>query len=218
MIELPSAGSKEGAADGAKHGAVIGATPGFELLGPVFGIPVAAVGALLGAMVGGIYGASSAETEELVESAKAFIAKRVEEFNAQERLLYQLLTQAQQETNYKFKIISDLGAEHPARRVSYKDLKDPEVDLLIETMVISLGLREEHFGTNPKLAAFIRAHIRLTSLPDEVELHSQVYEYETEYLDYEHWSNLEGQPIRDSLEFGIIVLAEEIVWELFNRD
>ena len=218
VIELPSAGSKEGAADGAKHGAAIGAAPGFELAGPVFGLPFAAAGALIGAIIGGIYGASTAETEELVESAKAYVEKRIEEFSAQERLLYQVLTKAQQETNYRFKVMSDLGAEQPAQLVSYKDLKDPELDLVIETRVISLGIREEHFGTNPKLATFIRAHIKLTLLPDKVELYSRLQEYETEYFDYQHWSDLEGQPIKDSLEYGIIALAEEIVRELFNRD
>ncbi len=224
-LEGPTSGKGVGAAKGAGLGAghtMAGTLEGVVRSGhPYLAAAVLAVGIALtpiGALVGGIYGAVTAESLEKVRAAESALSNAFLELGTQESLRDRLL-HAAGERGRHLPSLADSGPTSSDETVDYRSFAK-DVDTILEVSVTRIAFSGST-GINPPLGLTVGARIRLIRTADGIELyalpgrHNYRLEYRSEPRKLNEWAVNDAQLFREELDRAYRSLAEQIVFVLF---
>lgn len=215
IVGGPAKGAGEGAGEGAGQGAKLGLLAvygGTFVLGPfaILLIPLIAVGAAVGA----IAGASSAEPAVKVEEREATASQVVAAQRIQEDLRDRVATVGRDQTPHTFTVLADRGPSAVGERPDYRPLSQEGIQTVLEVGVESVTL--EGPGTiDPPLRLVMTVNTRLVRTVDNGEIYANSLTYTGEKgRTLAEWvGGPEG--FRDELNRAYAILAEKTVEEVF---
>ncbi len=212
QLEGPTSGKGSGSAKGIAalfFGLILGGTAaaGFGaafgvLLAPVFG------------MGGAVYGAIAAESAATVGEAEGTLKKIVADLKIQESMQDCVLQMAREQTRYSFILLDDWGPTVPGEGVDYSSLTIEGVNTILEISVERLGLLGE--GINPPLPLVMSTRARLVKANDGTELYAGTWVYQSRTRKFVEWAANDAQPFREEVDRASQSLATEIGDVLFQ--
>jgi len=194
----------KGPVGGAARGIVVGAST-TVMAGVVSPIPGGTfIGILLapiGAFVGMIYGALTADSTAEVEKAEKTIDQtinRLQAMNFRKTLRDETVRMGLERTELTFVALPGLGPKSPNEVVRYDLLATTGIDTVLELGVEEGGLRGR-YTISPPSSAFLKMRARLiVSSDNEILLEDTVF-CAGEKRDYHEWSENDGQLFADAL-------------------
>ena len=216
-VESPTSGKGSGAAKGAAAGAFataanLGEAWAFALFPPAALVLGGIV--LTGGVVGGVYGAVTAEDAAKVQEAETALKSVLAVEKVQEAMRERLLRVARELTRYRFAEPGRPSSPSPDEAAGYRSLASEGIDTILEISVAVVGLAGAP-GINPPLAVVMMVRTRLVRVRDDAPIYEAVVQYRAGARTFTEWGVNNGQPFRDGLDQAYQQLAEKIVEELF---
>jgi hypothetical protein len=220
-FQMPAKGAASGFRRGAakvfgkKGGGASGAGFGGAAVHPLLAIAFVIAAVTVGAVVGGIEGAATAESVTSVEEAEAALKKAMDVLKIQEGMRDHLLQVAQEQTDYHFVHIDEQGATSPEEEISYSSLaREKNIDTILEISVLFFNLTGEK-DVNPPLALVMNVRTRLIRSADDTMLYDSTLEFMSGTRTFTEWAANDAQQFIEELDRAYQSLAEKIVDELF---
>jgi hypothetical protein len=217
IVGGPTKGAGEGASAGAGQGAKLGALAvygGTFVLGPfaILLIPLIAVGAAVGA----IAGASSAEPAVKVEEREATAASQVVAAQRiQDDFRDRVTAVGRAQTPHTLSVLADRGPSAAGERPDYRPLSQEGIQTVVEVGVESVTLEGSGRTIDPPLWLVMTVNTRLVRTVDNAEVYANSLIYTGEKgRTLAEWV---GGPesFRDELHRAYAILAEKTVEEVF---
>ena len=216
IVGGPAKGAGEGAGGGAKRGAQVGALAvygGTFVLGPfaILLIPLIAVGAGVGA----IAGASSAEPAGKVEERGATAREIAAAQKIQDDLRDRVVAISRAQTPHTLSVLADRGPSAAGERPDYRPLSQEGIQTVLEVGVESLTFEGSGRTIDPPLWLVMTVNTRLVRTVDNAEVYTNSLTYTGEKgRTLAEWvGGPEG--FRDELHRAYAILAEKTVEEVF---
>jgi hypothetical protein len=210
-LDAPRSGKAWGALKGAGAGLAAGAVPGLAIAsvvsgchggGPVAlvcgtiivaGLGVAAAGGTVGAFVGSIYGAVTAESASKIRAAQVELERVLGDLDVQATLRDHVLRTAHERS--------------PMKLVALEE----GVDAVLEVQVSTIRFAGQG-GINPPLSLIMTAPVRLRRATDGVELYAATFEYRSPgAYKISDWAYADSVAFRETLAEGTRSLAGKVV-------
>ena len=175
-LDAPRSGKAWGALKGAGSGLAVGAVPGLAIAsgvsgcrggGPaalacgtilVAGLGVAAAGGTVGALVGSVYGAVTAESASKVRAAQIELENALRDVDVQATLRDHVLQTSRERSSVRLVALEE------------------GVDTVLEVRVAAVRFVGQG-GINPPLSVIMTAPVRLLRAADGAELYAATFEY-----------------------------------------
>jgi len=221
-VQTPSKGSKEGAKDGAvvgalapievTFGAVVAAGCGdpYCLLLPLAGVALAPVGAVVGA----VGGAVTADPEEVVSGREAIIQDAITKLRMQEHMHEQFVSRLAASNTFPFRALEEAGPTAPEEKPDYRQFKDDGIQTINEISVKMLRLTG--LGkVKPRLSVHLDVQTRLVSTDDNTELYCEVLTCSSGNYRFEKWAENEAKQFREEIGVCYIDLSNWAVYDVY---
>lgn len=216
IVGGPAKGAGEGAGAGAGQGAKLGlgvVAGGAFVLGPfaILLIPLIAVGAGVGA----IAGASSAEPAGKVEERGATAREIAAAQRIQDDLRDRMVAIGRAQTPHTLTVLADRGPSAAGERPDYRPLSQEGIQTVLEVGVESVILAGLWTTTDPPLWLVMTVNTRLVRTVDNADIYANSLTYTGEKgRTLAEWvGGPEG--FRDELHRAYAILAEKTVEEVF---
>jgi hypothetical protein len=205
---------ERGAVTGFGEGVEIGSGVGGAAVHPLLAIAFVIACGTVGAVVGGIESAATADVT-YVEEAEAALKKAIDALKIQEGMRERFLQVAQEQTDYHFVHIDEQGATSPEEEISYSSLaSEKNIDTILEISVLCFNLTGKE-DVNPPLALFMTVRTRLIRSADNTMLYDSTLEFMSGTRRFTKWTANDAQQFIEELDRAYQSLAEKIVDELF---
>ena len=210
-LDAPRSGKAWGALKGAGSGLAVGAVPGLAIAsgisgchggGPVAlacgtilvaGLGVAAAGGTVGALVGSVYGAVTAESASKVRAAQIELENALRDVDVQATLRDHVLQTSRERSSVRLVALEE------------------GVDTVLEVRVAAVRFVGQG-GINPPLSVIMTAPVRLLRAADGAELYAATFEYRSPgAYKISDWAYADSAAFRETLAEGTRSLAGEIV-------
>ena len=195
---LGARGSSEGAQLGAQQGAAM--LPGG---GGILGLAVMGVGAV----VGGVKGASEAQREDVVDQTRVFLRTAIEDTDFTELLRARL---AQSKAAGDVEIVNMTSHDTPLAAVP-ESARTTDHFLTIE---YRLGLQQDGL-VNPKVGIIVLARARVRDASRNQQIHQATWAWCGERYHFVHMAANNGAALRAQINQAATVLAEAIPYDLY---
>lgn len=237
QLKSTTSGKGWGAVKGAGYGLAVGVVPGLAIASSVrgcggarevgalvcgtillAGLGVAAAGGTLGALVGTVHGAVTAESASRVRAAEIDLESAMADLTVQTTLRDHVLRAARDRRAPSFVAMED---REPGA------IDDPAtdgapapggIDAVLEVRVSGIRLAGQG-SVNPPMTLLMTAPVRLIRTTDETELYAASFEYRSpDTHKFVEWAAADGLAFREEVERGARSLADDIVGLLFPPD
>jgi hypothetical protein len=177
-----------------------------------YGCAVNILGVPIGAVVGSLVGAATAEPATVVEETEATIQSVFAELGIPETLRTRVLQVARTETRHTLVPQDDLtgvdaSSERPERVAR-------AVDTVLQISIQGYGTKAA-WTPNPPVFLFLDAQVSLQRAADGSVLHRRTATWVSAGRPLAEWAVDRGEPVRQELERGIQYLAERIIDVVF---
>lgn len=230
QLKSTTSGKGWGAAKGAGYGLAVGATPGLAIASTVrgcggareigalvcgsillAGLGVAAAGGTVGALVGSVHGAVTAESASRVRAAEAALEAAMADLSVQRTLRDHVLLAARERSSLRFVAMEDGG---PVAVDAPDDEETPltgDVDAVINVRVSAVRLAG-HGSVNPPMTLVMTAPVTISRVADGTVLYAETFEYKgSAARKFVEWAADEGLAFREEVDRGARSLAHDIV-------
>lgn len=191
---------KGGAGAGPYGGAVI------VLLLPIF--------ATIGAIGGGIEGATKAIPAEEVTKIETSINRVLQELDMQNTMAGQIVSMGIELTPYRFVPLKGPGPSAPDAKPDFTLIKGQGNDLALEVSVLEIGFHGGS-GQDPLLSFYMNARIRAFQVNDGAELHADIFMYTSPERKFSEWAKNGALKLKEALETGYAEIAEAAIEKMF---
>jgi hypothetical protein len=220
-LEMPPGGVMGGFGWGVKRGVAIGNLPWAaiaESTRPWVFHPMAVAGYIVGAVIGvvlvGPYGAIASESQAKVQEAKETLKKATAPLQLQETLREHVVKQIRQRAPDLSIVSTERDSTEGQRDLHDEALKYKHVTTFLEPRVVSYGLAHQGLGVNPPLAMFMQVDVKVTRLADRALLFDNSFQYKSQPRPYNDWAEDSGQNFIEAINMAYRDLAEQIVFVL----
>jgi hypothetical protein len=216
QLKSTTSGKGWGAAKGAGYGLAVGAGPGLAIASIVQGcggareigalvcgtillggLGVAAAGGTVGALVGTVQGAVTAESASRVEAAEAALEAAMADLSVQTTLRDHVLQAARERSSLSFFAVDD--GEPGA------------VDAVVEVRVSAISLAGQG-SVNPPMTLLMAAPVRVFRTADGAQLYAETFEYKSlGARTFVEWAADDSRAFREEVDRGARSLADDIV-------
>jgi hypothetical protein len=211
-----SAGAAKGAADGALSG-IEALGKGGHSAGPYGAAAIVLllpIFASIGAIIGGVEGATKAIPSEEVTRIEAFVKGVLQALDMQSAMADHIVFKGRERTSYRFVPLKGPGLSAPEARPDFTSIKGEGRDLALEAGILEIGFLGGS-GRDPLLSFFMNARIRAFQANDGTELHADNFRYASPERKFSEWSENEGVRLREALETGYAEIAEAATEKFF---
>lgn len=218
----------KGAGAGALGGAAVGAMAPFEMMsGGMSGcnspgcvlLPAVLIALVpVGATIGAVGGAITAESAEKVNERQAKIDEAVASLRMQDNLRDRLSARVTDLKTFPVTMSREGGPSLDGQKPDYRRLKSEGIDTVNEVAVRKLSLLSRKGKVKPELAVQLTAQVRLVSTADDAELYSQGYSCESATDKFEAWAAAEARKFRDEIDRCYNDIAGHAVKDLYIND
>jgi hypothetical protein len=177
-------------------------------------IPIAGLAAVVGAVVGGIHGGTTATSRTLVVEANAALREAASELDVNEVLSDRVSDFAREHTSHHVVTPPGNVRSSPGAAQGYGALTTAGVDTVVEVGVQGL-LLSGPWEANPELALVLAARARVIRALDNAIVHQQTFRYQSPSRRFTEWAADAAQRFRFWLEYGLKELSEQIAREVF---
>ena len=208
-------GYAKGRAGGAARGVVVGVEIDcvfhpFPCLISTAAFPVAMV-------VGGVVGASVAESSTTIEEKEAAINMALSELKIQDSAKSALLEVARSRTSHSFIVVDNAGPERVGAVNRYRGLSGKDIDSVLELAVLRLGFAGEVFGINPPLEFFMELRARLINTRSNAAIYEHLYTFRSVPHKIAEWGEDDARLFSDELARAYGNIASRVIEDLFIR-
>lgn len=223
-VQTPSEGAMHGALDGATVGALIPieiafrATPvscssAYCLFIPAAGLALAPVGAVIG-FVGG---ALTADPAERVAERSARINDALLQLRAQEKMREEFLEKLSEIKTFPFTVVDETGPSTVGEKPDYRRFQSSGIGSINEIDVTKIKL----VGTGkvkPQLHVQLEVQSRLVSTADNAEIYCKVFTCSSEADVFEAWAAEDARKFREEIEACYHDITEWLVTDHYVHD
>jgi hypothetical protein len=132
------------------------------------------------------------------------------ELGVQERLRKEVATIAKQSTSHQIMELEKEGPAQRGRQFSYQNLKEQNLDSVLEVNVRSLGIKSVS-SSDAIFSVFITVRADLRRVEDEALLYRTSLTHTSPSLPLDEWTLNNALPFRKALDEAYRKLAEQIV-------
>jgi hypothetical protein len=207
----------KGALGGAGRGAALGAyytIVGFGAAGGGYGVMLGLLLSPVGALVGTVYGAASAESVAIVEEQEASARQALEAFNAPGVLRRLTFEGACRQTRYLLVLPEEEGSAVRHCPATSEPTTGAPWDTSLRVVVERVDLVGP-WTIRPKVALSIGARTVLSRVADGQELDVREFSFMSELHETDQWTADDNRLLLQELERGCATLAGDIVERLF---
>jgi len=231
-LKSTTSGKGWGAAKGAGYGLAVGVTPGLAIASIVrgcggareigaldcgtiaaAGLGVAVAGGTIGALVGTVHGAVTAESASRVRTAEAALEAAMADLTVQTTLRDHVLQAARERSSLRFVAVEDGGST----AIAPADEETPAtggVDAVLEVRVSRIQLTGQG-SVNPPMTLLMAAPVRISRVADGTVLYAETFEYRGhDARKFVEWAADDGLALREAVDRGARSLADDIVRSL----
>jgi hypothetical protein len=222
-IQVPAKGPAQGAKEGALVGAFVPLRFSLEAMSscnddlclfiPAIGVALMPVGAI----VGSVGGALTADSPEVVSGREASVNSALLGLNMQKLMQADFAEKLQELNLYPVKVMVEEGPAMPGQKVDYRYLKLAGIDTVSEICVKELALAGDGTVRND-LGLFISVQIRLVSTQDNYEVCSKSYRCSSTAQKFEEWAADDAEQLRHQIAKCCNKIAADAVNDLFVND
>lgn len=222
-VQTPSKGAKEGATDGAKVGAPTPIVISFEamqgcgdpycLLLPFAGLALAPVGAV----VGGVGGAITADSAEKINDHEVRIKDALAKLRIQENMRDQFLSRLAELRMFPFTIRHEAGPATEGEKPDYRQFKSSGINSVNEIDVKKLTLAGRG-KVRPDLYVQLEVQVRLISTADNTEIYCKVFTCSSKDDKFEAWAAQDAKKFREEIEACYNDVADWSVNDMYVND
>jgi hypothetical protein len=222
-VKTPSKGAEEGAKDGAKVGALTPLALSFEamqgcgdpycLLLPFAGLALAPVGAV----VGSVGGAITADTAENVTAREVKVKNALAKLRMQENIHEKLVSRLSELKSFPFAIIYEAGPAIEGEKADYRQFKSSGISSVNEIDVRKLTLSGRG-KVRPDLYVQLEVQVRVISLTDDTEIFCKIYTCSSKDAKFEVWAAEDAKTFREEIESCYNDVADWAVNDIYVND
>jgi len=180
--------------------------------GAILALPLIAVGAI----VGGVVGVFEGESSKKIEETETILNEALTELRIQEIMRDLIYEKAKKKALYSLIVVEDMGPTAPDENADYLSLKERKINTVLEVTVLRIGLWGE-VGVNPPLAFFMTANAKYIRTDDNHELYDRTFRFEGVSRKFVEWGLNGGEALRKEFDWGCHFLARKIAEELGSR-
>jgi len=215
---VPAKGRLRGAGRGLATGFMAGAESGAYLPSDAGLADVAVAAGYLGliatsTVIGGIYGAATAESETTVEEAEVAYKKALATIEIQQALGERILECAHTQAPHTF-VLVDQGRRAADETPDYRPLASSGIDTILEINVLQFGLAGEG-KINPPLHLSISVRAKLIQAGYNRDLYARTFDYSSQSHKFIEWTANGAELFRRTAEHACQELSDQIVSALF---
>ncbi len=221
-IQVPAKGAGQGAA----KGAAVGAMAPIELLsnGSCSGslgcalLPVVAVMLMpVGAVVGGVGGAITADTAEAVSERETKINEAMSTLRMQEHMRDRFSVRLMELKAFDAATVENGGPVAEGQNADYRQMKSTGIDTVNEIVVQKLTLKGEG-KVHPDLAVQLSVKSRVVSAADNAEVYAGHYACSSNKDKFEVWAAQDARKLQDEIDRCYNDVAQQIVQDIYVND
>jgi hypothetical protein len=168
----------------------------------------------VGAIVGGMEGAISADSAQMVNMREAKINQSLIDMRMNEHMRDQFFSRLADLQTFPAKILPVVGPEKDNQNPDYRSMKPNGIDTVSEITVQMLELNG--LGVvRPNLNVYLLVQVRLISTVDNKELLSKSYTCLSKKYTFEEWAEHDAHKFQEEIGRCYDLIAENAVTDLF---
>ncbi len=235
-LQAATSGKGWGAVHGAGYGLAVGVVPGLAIASTVqgcggareaaivcgsvilAGLGVAVAGGTIGALVGSVHGAITAESASRVRAAETELESAMVDLDVQATFRDSVLRAARDRSTLSFVAVDDPEPGPGGKPAGESASSTAGVDAVLEVRVSRIGLAGQG-SVNPPMILVMTAPVRLVRAADNTELLAATFQYRSlSAYKFVEWALADSAAFREEVERGVRSLADDIVRLLFPPD
>lgn len=222
-IQVPAKGVGEGAAKGAAAGAM---APLEVLKDGMSGcnspncvlLPILAVALMpVGAVIGSVGGAITADSPEAVSERERKINEAMANLHMQETMRDRFSARVADLKTFDVKTVQDAGPSAEGQNADYRQMKSTGIDTVNEIVVQKLTLKGEG-KVRPDLAVQLSVKARVVSVAGNEEFYAKDYACASKKDKFEAWAEQNARKFQDEIDRCYNDIAMQVVKDLYVND
>jgi hypothetical protein len=223
-VQTPSKGALHGALDGATVGALTPIVVSFQVIPagcnsayclfiPAAGLALAPVGAVVGA----VGGALTADPAEKVAERSAKINDALVQLRVQEKMRDEFLARLSDVKTFPFTVVHEAGPATIGENPDYRRFQSSGIGSINEIDVTKIKL----IGTGkvqPQLHVQLQVQSRLVSTADNAEIYCKAFTCSSKEGTFEIWAAEDAKKFREEIEACYHDLADWLVTDQYMHD
>ena len=218
LLWIPAKGWLANAGRGAAEGAEIGAIPG--VLCPLYFIPSCLAGmggAVIGSVVGSIYGAARAEPVSSWEQPESAFQAALADLKIQEAIRDRVIEYTRELTPNSITLLTNQELTAAEIEHSYPVLNSKGMNTVVDLSEVTVELQAANSAVNPFRKLFLTVWCRLIRTVDGAELDSRLVTDEMGGTrSVAEWTDQNAQVFREEVSQAAQRLAQQVVKQLFS--
>ncbi|MDH4163479.1 MAG: hypothetical protein OEW15_12425 [Nitrospirota bacterium] len=222
-IQVPAKGAGQGAAKGAAVGAMAplemlkGGASGCNSLGCALLPAIAVMLMPVGAVVGTVGGAITADSAEAVNERETKINDAMTSLRMQEAMRDRFSARVVDMKTFDVSTIQDAGPAMEGQNADYRQMKSTGIDTVNEIIVQKLTLKGEG-KVRPDLALHLAVKARVVSAAENAELYAKDYTCASNKDKFEAWAEQNARKFQDEIDRCYNDIAMQVVKDVYVND